>query len=71
MCTHGLSLIFVKDDAAIRDLIMVCLKEHEYEVVGTATAKDAMGRLASGLTPLLAVTDIDLSAGRSGLEFAD
>ena len=30
-----------------------------------------MQRLASGPAPLLAVTDIDLGAGRSGLVFAD
>lgn len=66
-----LLLIFVEDVAVIRDLIMDCLQEHEYEAVGAATAEDAMQRLASGPAPSLAVTDIDLGAGRSGLEFAD
>lgn len=71
MHRYGTSLIFVEDDAIIRDLIMDCLQEHGYEVVGAATAEDAMQCLASGPAPLLAVTDIDLGAGRSGLEFAD
>ena len=63
MRTHGLPLIFVEDVAVTRDLIMDCLQEHEYEVVGAATAEDAMQRLASGPAPSLAVTDIDLGAG--------
>ena len=71
MRTLGLPLIFVADDAVIRDLIMDCLQEHGYGVVGAATAEDAMRRLASGPAPSLAVTDIDLGAGRSGLKFAD
>ena len=32
MRTHGLSLIFIEDDAVIRDLIMDCLQEHGYGV---------------------------------------
>jgi len=66
-----LPVLVVEDDAVIRDLIVECLQEHGYEVVGAATAEDAMQCLAGAPAPLLAVTDIDLGAGRSGIELAD
>lgn len=64
-------LIFVEDDTVIRDMVTECLQDHGYDVFGAATAEDAMQRLAGAPAPSLAVTDIDLGAGRSGLEFAD
>ena len=66
-----MQLIFVEDDAVIRDVAVEYLQEHGYSVAEAATAEDAMQWLAGGPTPLLAVTDIDLGAGRSGLELAD
>ena len=71
MGVHGRPLVFVEDDALIRDLVMDILHDHGYQVLGAATAEDAMRRLAGAPAPLLAVTDIDLGGGRSGLEFAD
>lgn len=64
-------LIFVEDDAVIRDLIVECLQEQGYDVVEAATAEEAIQHLAGACAPNLVVTDIDLGAGRSGLEFAD
>ena len=66
-----MQLIFVEDDAVIRALAVEYLQEHGYEVVEAATAEDAMRRLTGVGAPMLVVTDIDLGAGRSGLEFAD
>ncbi len=48
-----------------------CLQEHGYEVVGATTAEEAVQRLAGAPAPLLAVTDVDLGVGHSGIEFAD
>ncbi len=66
-----MQLIFVEDDAVIRDIVVEYLQEHGYDVVEAATAEDAMRRLVRSPAPQLVVTDIDLGAGRSGLEFAD
>lgn len=64
-------LVFVEDDAVIRALVVEFLQEQGYEVVDAATAEDAMRRMAGAPVPHVVVTDIDLGAGRSGLEFAD
>jgi len=66
-----MQLIFVEDDTVIRELVAECLHEHGYDVVEAATAEDAMHSLIGSPAPQLVVTDIDLGAGRSGLEFAD
>ncbi len=66
-----MQLIFVEDDAVIRDIAVEYLQEHGYKVVEAATAEDAMRRLVRAPAPQLVVTDIDLGTGRSGLEFAD
>ena len=66
-----MQLIFVEDDAIIRDVAVEYLQEHGYEVVEAATAEDAMQRLVGAPPPQLVVTDIDLGDGRSGIEFAD
>jgi len=66
-----MQLIFVEDDTVIRNLAVEYLQEHGYDVVEAATAEDAMRSLAGTSAPELVVTDIDLGAGRSGLEFAD
>jgi len=68
---NGLQVFVVEDNAIIRNLVVASLQEHGYKVAGAATAEDAMQRLASAPAPLLALTDIDLGARRSGLEFAD
>ena len=64
-------LVFVEDDADIRDLVAECLRLHGYDVLGAATAEAAMQLLAVRPAPRLAVTDIDLGPGRSGIELAD
>ncbi len=66
-----MQLILVEDDVVIRNVAVEFLQEHGYEVVGAATAEDAMQRLTHAPAPLLAVTDIELGEGRSGLELAD
>ncbi len=66
-----MTLILVEDNAVVRDMVVEYLQDRGYEVFGAATAEDAMRRLAGTPAPSLAVTDIDLGAGRSGLEFAD
>jgi DNA-binding response OmpR family regulator len=71
MQNHAMRLIFVEDDAAIREVVVECLQEQGYDVVQAATAEDAMRHMARAPAPQLVVTDIDLGAGRSGLEFAD
>ena len=64
-------LVFVEDDTVIRDTVVEYLREHGYEVVKAATAEDAMRLLGVVSAPQLVVTNIDLGAGRSGIEFAD
>ena len=64
-------LVFVEDDADIRDTVVECLRLRGYEVLEAGTAEAAMQFLAIRPAPALAVTDIDLGAGRSGIEFAD
>ncbi len=64
-------LVFVEDDTVIRDTVVEYLREHGYEVVKAATAEDAMRLLVVVSAPQLVVTNIDLGAGRSGIEFAD
>jgi DNA-binding NtrC family response regulator len=66
-----MQLIFVEDDAIIRDVAAEYLHEHGYDVVEAATAEDAMHHLVGAPAPHLVVTDIDLGDGRSGLELAD
>ncbi len=66
-----MQLIFVEDDAIIRDVAAEYLHEHGYDVVEAATAEDAMHHLVGAPAPQLVVTDIDLGDGRSGLELAD
>lgn len=66
-----MQLIFVEDDAIIRDVAVEYLQEHGYDVVEAATAEDAMRRMVGAPAPHLVVTDIDLGEGRSGLELAD
>lgn len=66
-----MQLIFVEDNAVIRDVVVQCLNEYGYDVVKAATAEDAMQCLINAPAPQLVVTDIDLGEGRSGLEFAD
>ncbi len=66
-----MQLILVEDDGVIREVVVESLREHGYEVIEAATAEDAMQRLEGAPAPMLVVTDIDLGAGRSGLEFAD
>lgn len=66
-----MQLIFVEDDAIIRDVAVEYLQEHGYDVVEAATAEDAMQRMAGAPAPHLVVTDIDLGKGRSGLDLAD
>lgn len=64
-------VVLVEDDAIIRALVVEFLLEQGYEVVDAATAEDAMRRMIGASAPHVVVTDIDLGAGRSGLEFAD
>lgn len=66
-----MQLVFVEDDAELRDIVAERLRKHRYDVFAAATAEDAMQRLAGGHVPSLVVTDVDLGAGRSGVEFAD
>lgn len=66
-----MQLMFVEDDALIREVVVDCLHDHGYDVVEAATAEEAMQHLIGSSAPQLVVTDIDLGAGRSGLEFAD
>lgn len=66
-----MQLLFVEDDTVIRELVAESLHEHGYDVIEAATAEEAMHRLIDSPAPQLVVTDIDLGAGRSGLEFAD
>ncbi len=66
-----MQLLFVEDDAVIRGVITDCLQDHGFDVVESATAEDAMQRMTGGLGPPLVITDIDLGAGRSGIELAD
>lgn len=68
---RNMQVVFVEDDAIIRALVVEFLQERGYEVVEAATAEDAMRCMAGASAPLVVVTDIDLGAGRSGLEFAD
>ncbi len=64
-------VVFVEDDVVIRALVVEFLHEQGYQVDEAATAEDAMQRMTGACTPHVVVTDIDLGAGRSGLEFAD
>ncbi len=66
-----MQLLFVEDDVLIREVLTDCLQDHGYDVVEAATAEDAMQRMMGGFDPLLVITDIDLGAGRSGIELAD
>ncbi len=66
-----MQLLFVEDDALIRDVVADCLQDHGFDVVEAATAEDAMQRMTGGLGPPLVITDIDLGAGCSGIELAD
>ena len=66
-----MQLLFVEDDSLIREVVTDGLLEHGFEVVEAATAEDAMRRLGAGFFPPLVITDIDLGAGRSGLDLAD
>ena len=66
-----MQLIFVEDDVTIRELVAECLHQYGYDVVEAATAEDAMLCLNASPAPQLVVTDIDLGAGRSGIEFVD
>lgn len=64
-------LVFVEDDTDMRDTVVECLHLRGYDVVEAATAEAAMQLLAISPAPALAITDIDLGAGRSGIEFSD
>lgn len=66
-----MQLLFVEDEALIREIVADCLHDHGFGVVQAATAEDAMQRMMGGLGPPLVITDIDLGAGRSGIELAD
>jgi len=69
--TPSQQLLFVEDDAVIREVVADCLQDHGFGVVEAATAEDAMQHMAGGLGPPVVITDIDLGAGRSGIELAD
>lgn len=66
-----MQLVVVEDDADLRDIVVERLREHGYDVLAAATVEDAMQCLAGGPVPSLVVTDVDLGAGRSGVELAD
>jgi DNA-binding response OmpR family regulator len=66
-----MQLLFVEDDALIREVVSEYLHDHGFDVVEAATAEDAMLRVVDTPVPPLVVTDIDLGAGRSGIELAD
>ncbi len=66
-----MQLLLVEDEALIREVVTDCLQDHGFGVVEAATAEEAMQRMMGGLGPPLVITDIDLGAGRSGIELAD
>ncbi len=64
-----MQVLFVEDDALIREVIAEYLRDNGFDVVEVATAEEAM--LVMTAAASLVVTDIDLGAGRSGLDLAD
>ena len=67
----GMPLLFVEDDPPIREVVTDGLQEHGFEVVEAVTAEEAMRLIEDGFVPPLVITDIDLGAGRSGIDLAN
>jgi DNA-binding response OmpR family regulator len=65
-----MQILVVEDEALIAELLVECLEDAGHTVIGpAATAKDAL-HLCTGFTPDLAILDISLADGSSGIEVA-
>lgn len=65
------SILFVDDDAAVRDLIRSVLEEQGFYVHAVATAEVALMLLKEEIHFDLLMTDIVMPGGMNGFELAD
>lgn len=66
-----LCLLLVEDDALVRTTVALMLEDDGFNVVEASTATEALCMIAGGLKAVAIVTDVDLGAGRNGMELAD
>ncbi len=64
-------LLLVEDDALVRMTVALMLEDDGFGVVEAATAEEALELMRDGLDAPVMVTDVDLGAGRNGVELAD
>jgi CheY-like chemotaxis protein len=65
------SILFVDDDAAIRELMRRALQHHGFFVHAVPTAEVALMLLQEGIHFDLLITDIVMPGGMNGFELAD
>jgi two-component system, OmpR family, response regulator len=66
---HAPRILVVEDDLAVRESVVAALRATGYDVHGAADAEEGTAAVAA-FRPDLAVLDVRLPAGRSGLELA-
>ena len=64
-------ILFVDDDASMRDLVRRVLERQGYHVHAVATAEVALVLLRENVTFDLLITDIVMPGGMNGFELAD
>lgn len=64
-------LLLVEDDMLVRLTVALMLEDDGFRVVEAGTAEDALTMVQGGLDAPVMVTDVDLGAGRNGMELAD
>ena len=64
-------LLLVEDDALVRMTVALMLEDDGFGVVEAGTADEALRLVQQGLDAPVMVTDVDLGAGRNGMELAD
>lgn len=64
-------LLLVEDDMLVRLTVALMLEDDGFQVVEAGTAEDALQLVQAGLDAPVMVTDVDLGAGRNGMELAD
>ena len=64
-------LLLVEDDALVRMTVALMLEDDGFGVVEAGTADEALRLVQQGLDAPVMVTDVDLGAGRNGMQLAD
>ena len=71
MANQTRCLLLVEDDVLVRMTVALMLEDDGFGVIEAGTADEALRLVQQGLDAPVMVTDVDLGAGRNGMQLAD